>query len=861
MFAFLLAQLRSATGDRDGAIVAARVATQHRTFGLHALRWLAARADEQGLSGVVAGLLAGRTDPAARVLLARAARRSGDVEAAARHLDALTWAEDAARTGGGGAPSQTVSVPRNSALARRAVLERMRVQHAAGHASEAAATAASLIAAKSIQAEEAVDFLLGPSDPAWQQRLTRQPADAAAVLDALIYTAQRRRYERATPALELLAEFPGIAQGVRCHARSWAARTHDRRGAFAKSLVHYSELAKGCASSPDTARLRVDEGGLGSGELAWRTGRALALSGQPDAAAHVQRALDIGLKGLDADDARTLLMALAVAADAPRWVAQYGPSTAQDYAERDIVDVVVWRLAQERIVAGRWSDALPLLDRLAAVRDRDAPPGSGDAWPPGLRFDDRDWARGRADYFAGRALQALGKPEAAQARWARVIERHPLTWFAELARAQFAAMGAVPPAPRPDLDAFAGPRDLETTLRGPAVQRARRLGQLGWHDEATDELDLAGLAGDPAVERWAAGDPGGVWTRAALDDEAGRWTASHSVGRDAARRFARNVPSAANRLAWELAYPRAFRTLMDAAAQEAGLRPAVLYAIGRSESGFNPRVESHAHAIGLLQLILPTAQAMAKTLGLQADAQTLRQPAVNVRLGARYLRSLHDRFERDAQMAAGYNAGGGAVGRWRKQRGEWPMDLFVEAIPFRETRDYAKRVVASIAVYRTLYDAAPPDVAALTQKPVPVGDEPVTEPTRGAETTRSAPAAPAAPQAPPLRAQPAPLRAQPAPTDTHKAPRDARTAPHSAPRQAHATHRTAAGGRVKSVGTAPTKKRTHHVKLNKPGHANRHAKMTHGKAQRLGSKATAPQRHAAPKVAVVVAKRPRTSRP
>jgi hypothetical protein len=278
-----------------------------------------------------------------------------------------------------------------------------------------------------------------------------------------------------------------------------------------------------------------------------------------------------------------------------------------------------------------------------------------------------------------------------------------------------------------------------------------------------------------------------MWTRAALDDEAGRWTAAHALGRDQLRRFAATYPSDATRLAWQLAYPRAFASLMDAAAQEFGLHRSVVYAIGRSESGFNPRVESHANAIGLLQLIVPTAQEMAKPLGLQGDAQSLRQPAVNVRLGARYLRKLLDRFEREAQMAAGYNAGGGAVGRWRKVRGDWPLDLFVEAVPFRETRDYAKRVLSAIAVYRNLYDGEPLHAFGLVQKPVPVADEAPTEPTRGSQVTPTAPATPRPPHAEePRPASEKPLSrgtkiAKPKPGPHHSDSKQARaTKPHGA---------------------------------------------------------------------------------
>lgn len=725
LLAFLYTQTRLYAKDSAGAIKAARVAATHPWLGAEALTFLATRADDQGLTAVVLTLLQGRTEPQNLLVRARALRRSGQVAAA---RDAL---------------SQVQGLP-GTALWRKWQLESLRLAHAMQKEDEAVALARELIAkaGKSGQTEEAVEFLIGGSDSVWQGRLKKRPQDAPAVLDALVWTAQRRRYPRATPALEALAKLEGAGVAVRCHARSWAAHTHDRRGSLDAAVTLLSDVAENC-DADEVRRLVVDEDPLGPGDARWRWGRALLLQGKLEGTAQLKQALEAGLAGLDAEDARTLLQLAALPEAGPRLKA-HGATSANDYAERDIVDVTAWRFAMDAMTAGKWKDALKILDRIADVRDSEAlevvftaRPNS--ATPP--RYDDRDWARGRADYFAGRALQAGGDDRAAIARWQRVVLRHPLSYYAAMSLSQLRAAGTKMPE-LPAQVVKAGPELTPKLLSDPAVQRARVLGQLGWHEEAGDLLDSVGLGRDVAsADKWAAGDPGGAWARAALDDEAARWTSSHATGRDALRRFATNYPGADNKWAWQLAYPRAFATLVERAAQEFDLHPSIIWAIGRSESGFNPKVESHAAAIGLLQLILPTAQAMAKPLGLTADATTLRQPSVNVRLGARYLKSLLNRFDREAQMAAGYNAGGGAVGRWRKTRGDWPLDLFVEAIPFRETRDYAKRVVSSIAVYRNLYSGETLQAFALSQKALPTQDEPPTEPSAsaGTQSTQHAP--------------------------------------------------------------------------------------------------------------------------
>lgn len=724
MFAFLLAQLRWADGKKTDAIAAARYAAGHPAMGIAALRWVVARADEAGLSAVVLGLAANRPEPGLRLAKARALRRNGEYRLALAELDAIAAAK-------------------GTTLFRRAQVERIRALQASADDDRAMALAREMLAggAKSAQAEEIVDLVLGGSDAGWQKRLERRPQDAALVLDALVFTAQRRRYPRAIAGLDALAKAKGIDVAVACHAQSWLAKCYDRKADFDKSLAALGVLAEKCEGKPEIAALIVDEDPLGAGDIAWRKGRALGLQGKLEGAQWLKKALDQGLGGVEAGEAKLLAGALQDAG-AREVLEKQGPVAAADYAERDMADVALWRVALQRMIDKDWKGALGLLDGLAENRDS-SPAPVGDAPAKDARFDDRDWAMGRADYFAGRALWALNKKDAAVQRWQRTARRHPLSYYAQMALAQLRAAGQGDAAAltQPDAKLLAGPPAGNEWLADQRVQRARLLGQLGWHDEAGEELDAAGLGRDPGgAGKWQAGDPARTWSRAALDDEAGRWTASHAVGRDLLRAYTASWPHDGNRKAWQIAYPRGFQSLMDAAAKEFELHPSVAYAICRSESGFNPRIESSAHAYGLLQLIVPTAKAMAKGLDVDATAETLKTPAVNVRLGAKYLKKLFDRFEREQQMAAGYNAGGGAVGRWRKQRGDWPMDLFVETIPFRETRDYAKRVSSAIAVYRNLYYGDAAFELALTQKPVPSGDEPATEPSGLANPLPAAPA-------------------------------------------------------------------------------------------------------------------------
>jgi soluble lytic murein transglycosylase len=92
-------------------------------------------------------------------------------------------------------------------------------------------------------------------------------------------------------------------------------------------------------------------------------------------------------------------------------------------------------------------------------------------------------------------------------------------------------------------------------------------------------------------------------------------------------------------------------------------------------------------------------------------AARLLEPELNIRIGSAYLGDLVKRFEGTYELAlAGYNAGGGAVDRWRRERPELELDEWVEEIPIAETRGYVKRVLRSYNTYRLLYPRVPDEV-------------------------------------------------------------------------------------------------------------------------------------------------------
>lgn len=147
---------------------------------------------------------------------------------------------------------------------------------------------------------------------------------------------------------------------------------------------------------------------------------------------------------------------------------------------------------------------------------------------------------------------------------------------------------------------------------------------------------------------------------------------------------------------------------------ETPAEPALVLAVIRQESAFDPRVVSPAGAAGLMQLMPATATAMAGVLRASHQPERLlSDPAYNIRLGGTYLQRLLERYDGDVLLtAAAYNAGPGRVAEWTTRHGDPRTPdtdpiTWIERIPFAETRNYVMRVLESLAVYRLLEDGDP----------------------------------------------------------------------------------------------------------------------------------------------------------
>ncbi len=158
-----------------------------------------------------------------------------------------------------------------------------------------------------------------------------------------------------------------------------------------------------------------------------------------------------------------------------------------------------------------------------------------------------------------------------------------------------------------------------------------------------------------------------------------------------------------------LLYPRPFRASVERAAESQHVDPSFLWSLMRRESAFRADFISSASAYGLMQVSPQTGAKIAARLGEPKPApEDLYSASLNIRLASWYVGALQKRFGHPALVAAAYNAGPPVVVKWFSELGKLPFDLFVETIPYRETRGYVKQAIADAMTYEALYEKKVP---------------------------------------------------------------------------------------------------------------------------------------------------------
>ncbi len=296
-------------------------------------------------------------------------------------------------------------------------------------------------------------------------------------------------------------------------------------------------------------------------------------------------------------------------------------------------------------------------------------------------------SREKALYWTGRSREQAGLPEAAMESYTTLVKEYPSGYYTLNAEREHGLHNGAIPSLSPSI--------LSTIPLPPGFERARVLASMGLRQEA--RMELASLRRRKGVVFKRSLDVAAIYL--SMEDyryAMGLFDEASLAGRDSENRFA-----------WAILYPPGFSSSVSRYAPEAGISEYLTYALIRAESTFSPSVISSAGAVGLMQLMPATARDTARGLGETITTARLQRPDLNVRLGTRYLKQMLARFNGNRVCAVtAYNAGASPVSRWLKKYPSMREDEFIESIPYPETREYVKKVLAAAEVYRRLYAPA-----------------------------------------------------------------------------------------------------------------------------------------------------------
>lgn len=284
-------------------------------------------------------------------------------------------------------------------------------------------------------------------------------------------------------------------------------------------------------------------------------------------------------------------------------------------------------------------------------------------------------------YWAGRALAASGDSAAAMLKWREVWERFPASYY------------VLPTAARLNLPAELPPRAEEPPARGDSIARVLDRGAL---------LESVGLDFEARLEYDRLARE--ATTRSAILGEIAAAFAERGFTARAYRLAQRSGDPRMLRLTYPIPWPADLYQL----AQAAGVDPLLAAAIIRQESGYEPTARSRADAMGLMQVLPSVGAALARVEGIQEwESGLLYQPEINLRFGISHLAQTLRRYARPEHALAAYNAGGRPTADWLGLPGaaEDP-EVFIERIQYVETRDYVRRVLRNLSVYRALYEVS-----------------------------------------------------------------------------------------------------------------------------------------------------------
>jgi len=280
-------------------------------------------------------------------------------------------------------------------------------------------------------------------------------------------------------------------------------------------------------------------------------------------------------------------------------------------------------------------------------------------------------------YWKARALQALGR--AAEAHALLVPLSHEYHYYGQLAAEE---LGEIPAA---DTGVKFEPSEQEVAAMQarPEVRRTILLYRLGLRVEAAKEWD---------------------WALRGMDDRELLVAAAVAQRNEMYDRSINAAMRTVELHDFNLRYPAPYREALQSPLQEHDLEEAWVYGLMRQESRFVTHAKSEVGAAGLMQIMPETARWAARRLGLKGYRKgMIHQLDMNLRLGTYYMKNVYSRFDDSPVLAsAAYNAGPTRAKKWRANR---PLEgaIYIETIPFDETRDYVRKVMSNTLYYAKLF--------------------------------------------------------------------------------------------------------------------------------------------------------------
>lgn len=677
---FWLGRLWERAGNPSAARVACEAARIPGTLLRDYAELCRARAalslgDAKAVAGELgAATFDGPAEDERRLLLARALRAAGDpARAAAAFRDALTRSFD-----------NPAKARAELELAETLLQDEARRAENAKEALTLSRRAGAVLVANKADQQRASDLaaralaLLSPDE---------QASFAAPSLDERVLSlstlVDAREYERA--AREARELIDGLKESDRFSPAACDARLLEGK---ALSSLRRSEAALDALSEArDRCALEPERGA----RIFYLSGRYASASSKYTDAIRYFEEVEKRFPGHSlADDARYNAALAHEELGAEARATELLLSLPEAYPNGDMAPDGLFRLSLRSLERGEWATALgPLTRALEFVGERDGARG----------FE----LSGRERFFRARALMMMDQRATALDELEALVKHRPLSYYmlqaySVLAREAPGRGDQAIAAAEAEANSLPFRIVAGAELATPAFSRMMELLRIGEVDAALRELNALGFRNEAVGSEI-------LWGVALLYERAGASRFSAELTKLRLSEVSGRWPFGQWAKAWEIAFPRPFLPVVEREAIAAGIDPALAYAIMREESAFDPDAVSPANAYGLMQLIVPTAKRAARGTNFVATPTTLKRPRVNVALGCRELAHLAGMFEQNPLLAVpAYNAGPGKAAAWLRDRPSMDFDLWVERIPYLETRRYTKRVLSSRAIYGFLYD-------------------------------------------------------------------------------------------------------------------------------------------------------------